>query len=114
MKQRVLFVDDDPNVLSGLRRIVKEYCGEWETSYARNGNEALDHLFQIGTDVVVTDVQMPGMTGLDLLRKIQSTEEIKGLWEYLCIRLGRIQEKTPWCKDEVVESRYHSLGRPVG
>ena len=79
MKQRVLFVDDDPNVLSGLRRIVKEYCGEWETSYARNGNEALDHLLQIGTDVVVTDVQMPGMTGLDLLRKIQSTEEIKNI-----------------------------------
>ncbi len=79
MKQRVLFVDDEPNVLDGLRRMVTEFCEEWETSFARSGKEALEHLSRIGADVVVTDVRMSGMTGIELLRKIQSTPEYKDI-----------------------------------
>ncbi len=78
-QQRVLFVDDEPNVLDGLRRMVTEFCGEWETSFVRSGKEALDHLSRTGADVVVTDVRMAGMTGIDLLRNIQSKPEFKDI-----------------------------------
>ena len=35
MKKRVLFVDDEPNVLSGLRRMLRPLHNEWTTEFAR-------------------------------------------------------------------------------
>ncbi|GAB4378692.1 MAG: response regulator [Calditrichia bacterium] len=67
IRKRVLFVDDEPFVLQGLKRMLWPMRQEFEFGFASNGPEALELLAQKSFDVVVTDMRMPGMDGLQLL-----------------------------------------------
>jgi CheY-like chemotaxis protein len=67
MTNRVLFVDDEALILNSLRRgLMGE---EYEMSFANNGEEALKILGTEEFSVLVTDMKMPGMSGLDLLKE---------------------------------------------
>jgi len=67
----VLFVDDEPNILQGLRRMLKQARVDWSTRFAGSGSEALNMLADTPADIVVSDMRMPGMNGAQLLREIQ-------------------------------------------
>lgn len=69
-KVRVLFVDDEPNVLSGLRRVLHGMRAEWEMVFVGSGAEALETLDQSVFHVVVSDMRMPGMDGAQLLNEV--------------------------------------------
>jgi putative nucleotidyltransferase with HDIG domain len=71
MLKRILFVDDEPNVLMGLQRTLRSMRTEWEMEFVSSGQEALQNLALRPFDVVVTDMRMPGMTGVELLDKVQ-------------------------------------------
>lgn len=67
-KPKVLFVDDEENVLAGLRRAFRDKATEWEMEFAETGEKALRLLKEARHDVLVTDFEMPGITGIDLVR----------------------------------------------
>ena len=67
----ILFVDDDMNILSGLRRRARGQHPEWNISFATSGAEALSLCDQKTFDVVVSDMRMPGMDGAELLHQLQ-------------------------------------------
>ena len=67
----ILFVDDDMNILSGLRRRARGRHPEWNISFATSGAEALSLCDQKTFDVVVSDMRMPGMDGAELLHQLQ-------------------------------------------
>ncbi len=69
-KKRILFVDDEPNILHGLRRILRPMQAEWETEFAESAREALIKLSEKEFDAVVADAQMPEMNGIELLNRI--------------------------------------------
>ena len=71
MKKKILFVDDEPNILQGLRRMLRNMNDEWDMSFAENGYEALDILSKDSFDVVVSDMRMPRMNGAELLDEIR-------------------------------------------
>ncbi|HEX8651628.1 MAG TPA: sigma-54 dependent transcriptional regulator [Pyrinomonadaceae bacterium] len=70
---RVLVVDDD----NLLRRLVTEQLSRsgFEAAAAASAQEALEALGATDYDVVLLDIQMPGMSGLDALRQIRQTED---------------------------------------
>jgi HD-like signal output (HDOD) protein/CheY-like chemotaxis protein len=70
--KQILFVDDEPKVLDGLRRMLRPLRHEWEMSFAEGGQQALEHLAASPCDVVVTDMRMPGMDGSELLAEVMS------------------------------------------
>lgn len=70
-KRTILFVDDEPNVLNGLRRGLADHEGRWAMLFAGGGAEALAVLAGQAVDVVVSDQRMPGMSGLELMREFQ-------------------------------------------
>lgn len=74
---RVLMVDDEPRVLAGFRRALLGRGLECELREAGNGREALEVLRREPIDVVLSDVQMPGMDGLELLQAIRA----ESAWE---------------------------------
>jgi len=73
VKKRVLFVDDEPNVLSGLRRMLRDKAGEWEMAFAANADEADRLLAERPFDAAVLDVMMPGRSGLELLAEMKAS-----------------------------------------
>jgi putative nucleotidyltransferase with HDIG domain len=72
IKRRVLFVDDEPRVLQGLRRMLRTERNNFDTSFTESGSEALSLLAKEHFDVVVTDISMPQMNGLQLLAEVKA------------------------------------------
>jgi DNA-binding NtrC family response regulator len=67
---RVLFVDDDPVVLTSLRNLFHRERKHWEMRFAPGGHEALVEIAACPVDVVVSDMRMPRMDGADLLEAV--------------------------------------------
>lgn len=68
---RVLFVDDEPNILAGLQRMLRPLRNEWEVRVAEGGEKALDLLANERFDAIVSDMRMPGMDGAQLLQLVK-------------------------------------------
>ncbi len=68
-KAWVLLVDDEPELLRGVCRSLK--LQGYNVTEARNGEEAVQHLRRRAFDVVVSDIVMPGIDGIQLLREIR-------------------------------------------
>lgn len=66
----ILFVDDDPHVLDGLKRNLRSLRHIWTTDFVDSGQAALDLLADREFDVVVSDLRMPGMDGAKLLQQV--------------------------------------------
>lgn len=69
--KRVLFVDDEKNVLDGIRRMLYSSRDRWELEFAASGAAALALCEERHFDVVVSDLRMPGMDGAELLGHIR-------------------------------------------
>ena len=72
MNKRVLFVDDEQKVLDALQRMLRPMRGTWDMRFAVGGQEALEWLGKEPFDVIVTDMRMPGMDGVQLLKEVRS------------------------------------------
>jgi putative nucleotidyltransferase with HDIG domain len=70
-KQSILFVDDDPGVLQGLKRMLRRKRDEWDMSFAPSGADALQYMEQKPVDVIVSDMRMPEMNGAQLLEEVR-------------------------------------------
>ncbi|KHE91903.1 MAG: HDOD domain-containing protein [Candidatus Scalindua rubra] len=68
--KRILFVDDELNILQGLKRMLRPMRQEWEMEFVSNGQEALDMMSKSRFDVLVSDMRMPKMDGCELLHNV--------------------------------------------
>ena len=65
-RARVAFVDDDADLLAGLRRALRRSGLDWDMSFHAEPRVARDALLADPADVVVADIRMPGLNGIDL------------------------------------------------
>jgi len=70
MSYRVLVVDDEPSIRSSMKMIL-QHAG-YEFAEASTGAQGLEKISSIEPDVVILDVKMPGMDGLDVLEALKS------------------------------------------
>jgi len=74
MPTRILVVDDEPYIRELIRDTLK--TRRYAVSVAANGVEALEVMARDPHDIVVTDVVMPGMGGLDLVKRLKKSHPL--------------------------------------
>lgn len=72
MRKSILFVDDEPKILEGLGRMLRVMRHEWDIHFATSGPEALELMVGESFDLVVSDMRMPGMNGLEFLTEVKA------------------------------------------
>ncbi|WP_320171284.1 response regulator [Maridesulfovibrio sp.] len=75
MKLNILFVDDDTNLLAGVRTMMHSMRKEWKCRYASSTADALELVGKYPFDVVVSDMRMPGMDGSDFLKEVEKIQQ---------------------------------------
>ena len=60
---RIIFVDDEPNVLMGLKDALRKQRRIWDMTFVEGGQQALDYLSHNSVDIIVSDMRMPQMDG---------------------------------------------------
>ena len=91
--QTILIVDDEPNYLVVLTELLREEG--YDVFTAQSGEEGLKIVKEIGIDLVVTDMRMPGTGGLSLVKEIKSHN--KDLPVIMITAFGE-EGKSPACK----------------
>lgn len=71
-KLSILFVDDEPRILTGLRRMLHSMRNDFNMSLAPGGLEALEILESQPFDLILSDMRMPGMDGVILLGEVRT------------------------------------------
>lgn len=69
---KILFVDDERHVLAAVRRLLHLYRNRWSMDFVIDSQEAARRITQHKYDVVLSDLQMPGMDGIELLSLVKA------------------------------------------
>lgn len=70
IKTKLLFVDDDPFLLAGLRRLLFKFRESWDLDFCASGREALRLIADKDFQVIVSDIRMPEMDGAELMKEV--------------------------------------------
>ena len=104
---RILLVEDNASVRQSLMEFLISL--EYSVDECADGREALDFLEHHHADLVLSDVQMPNMTGHDLLVKIKSSKKLKHIAVILITGYGDIRHAVQMMR----EGAYDYLLKPV-
>lgn len=96
MTLRVLIVDDEPHIADSIELLLRD-CEEFdlELHKAYRVQQALGFIQQTRIDLLITDIQMPGMTGLELIRKT------KALWPKCVFVILSAYSEFEYAKDAI-------------
>ena len=86
MKKRILFFDDEPNILQGLKRLLRSQRHEWDMQFSEGGEQALEMLEQEPFDAIISDMKMPEI-------RFDLTQTIESVKRSIEKRFGTIAEK---------------------
>ena len=102
-KRRVLIVDDEPGVRESLRMALKD---EYEPRVVGSGQEALDAVAAEPADVVLLDIVMPGMDGMQVL------QELRGRHPELPVIMLTATKTLKTAVAALKLGAYHYVGKP--
>ncbi len=72
--KRILIVDDDPRVLFILSAALGTLGPDYEIITAKNGRDALSRIAKSQFDLIITDIQMPDINGIELTQRVRSLD----------------------------------------
>lgn len=68
---RIIIVEDEPNTREGIMNMIRRYTDHQVAAVAENGEEGLEMIEKYRPHLVITDVRMPKMNGLDMLEEVK-------------------------------------------
>ncbi|MGA8052942.1 MAG: response regulator [Burkholderiales bacterium] len=122
-KARVLFVDDETRILTALKAIFRD---KYDVDTAMSGDSALELMKRKSYHVVVSDQRMPGMLGVELLRRVREVapKTVRLLltgYSDLASIVGSINEgevyrfiSKPWDNDELAATVREAIAVAIG
>jgi two-component system response regulator GlrR len=123
--KHILIADDDPRVLLILRTALERMNKEYRIATAEDGLEALVKARDGSFDLVISDLRMPGLNGVELAEAIRAFDEhIAIVWitAYGCLGLQAESERLgiyrcldkPLRIEEIRQAARDALGEPTG
>jgi len=107
IKNKVLVVDDDKNIVLLLRHYLRQL--DCEVFESHNGFDALNKLTKEDIDLMLLDVQMPGMDGYVVTDKVRRDERIKSLPIIIITALPEIE----YCNEALESGANDFLTKPI-
>ena len=105
---KILIVDDERLILRGLKSCIEKISDlSCEVETATTGKQALERLEVFAADLLITDIEMPGMSGLELLEKVQQ----RGLCQNFIVLSG--YDKFEYAKGAIQYGVKDYLLKPV-
>jgi chemotaxis family two-component system response regulator PixH len=111
----ILVVEDTPSEQTLITEMLRD--SGYRVVLANNGQEALSQLEQVNPDVVITDLVMPGMSGLELCRNLKRNPNTKNLPVLACTSKNQELDKLwgmkqgidvyitkPYTKDDILRA----------
>ncbi len=77
MSGRVLLIEDEPNIAEAIRFILSR--DGWEVTVEENGAQALPRVAAVKPDLVILDLMLPGMSGLEILSSLRADPATEAL-----------------------------------
>jgi DNA-binding response OmpR family regulator len=77
MSGRVLLIEDEPNIAEAIRFILSR--DGWEVMVEENGAQALPRVADVKPDLVILDLMLPGMSGLEILSSLRANPATEAL-----------------------------------
>lgn len=77
MSGRVLLIEDEPNIAEAIRFILSR--DGWEVMVEDNGAQALPRVADVKPDLVILDLMLPGMSGLEILSSLRANPATEAL-----------------------------------
>ncbi len=90
--KRIVICDDEPHVLEGLRYLLRAPGRRIET--ASNGKDGLERVTAEVPDLLITDIMMPEMSGLELVAKLRAADATRDLPIIIVTAKGEAQDAT--------------------
>jgi CheY-like chemotaxis protein len=110
-QSKILLVEDDPMVVKMYQR--KLTMDGFDLTLAFNGEEGLEALKKNKPDIVLLDVMMPKMNGIEMLKIIKGDPAFKDLPVVILTNLGDRQEDVQKCKDFGAEDYWVKASMPL-
>jgi CheY-like chemotaxis protein len=66
--KKIVVIDDDPEIRDAMSRILAGY--DYEVFTAEDGSKGLELVARENPSIVLTDIKMPGMDGIEVLRRV--------------------------------------------
>ena len=77
MSGRVLLIEDEPNIAEAIRFILSR--DGWDVTVEENGAQALPRVADVKPDLVILDLMLPGMSGLEILSSLRANPATEAL-----------------------------------
>ena len=88
--KRIVICDDEPHIVEGLRYLLRS--PDRDIIVTRNGQEAVERVSQAATDLLVIDIMMPVMNGIEAIAHLREQEACKALPIVILTAKGQAQD----------------------
>lgn len=107
---RVLIVDDEPSVCMLLSDMTKQCWPDAEVKSVEDGYTGLVEIGRWRPDILLLDIFMPGIDGLEVLRRLRADDELRGDMDIIVITAGYDR---PEIRRKLRQQADVVLGKPV-
>ena len=87
---KILLVDDDERNLRILELILED---DFELDMASTGEAALEKLDRVKPDIILLDIMMPGISGIDVCKQVKSSEKHKNIKIILLSGMAQVEDR---------------------